>query len=616
MDSLDNSGSVSTNLSWNVVGGDDSDPSVSATDCLEFAFAPSGATGPYGENVDECRPLEVAVPEGATSVTIAASGAWTYNLIEEGQENGPDGTGDISRPTNPSYFTADLNSQNIIPDSCPIASLEGMWSPVTSPTTLTVAVGDTVAVAGDNETFTVTLSQSVDYSVTVPHCTQYGSAEAGKDYTGTSGTLTFLPGDIMLPVTVPTQLDSNSTDDLNFTLVLGAPSVSSVNVQNPGTATIEKVQAALTIYNPDGTPSNDGTVGVGDSVPMTVRLTSPMAVNGNFTLSYDTDYFKVTTDAAGNDVVTPGVTPITPSTGGTQLYLWGVGATSDPDGSKITLDYGDPEAVGTQNQKVAVVGGKDITPQLVLGMDRLERAFIKLTVSQQLELMERLTTGVQEFYAWDIPTLIGTTPEEDSISTAQGGIVPNATTDATKYTVTVNGGVYYAAAVNYTLYGELMELCHLQIREWKAEIKAYNAGRGSINSQVLDNIGWITSKVDASPFFLKNVEARIKTYRSLKNLLDNAGVNSQLAFAKLGYLAIRKTETPTVKSINWEIVTPYQVPGIVPNSAKWLGALEWRAGANTIRRGQRPSDTGNRGIIDFRQGPTWDDYTDVNKEIP
>ena len=46
-----------------------------------------------------------------------------------------------------------------------------------------------------------------------------------------------------------------------------------MNVQNPGTATIEKVPAALTIYNPDGTPSNDGTVGVGDSVPMTVRLT-------------------------------------------------------------------------------------------------------------------------------------------------------------------------------------------------------------------------------------------------------------------------------------------------------------------------------------------------------
>ena len=53
-------------------------------------------------------------------------------------------------------------------------------------------------------------------------------------------------------------------------------------------------------------------------------------MDGTFTLSYDTDYFKVTTDAAGDDVVTPGVTPITPSTGGTQLYLWGVGADLRP----------------------------------------------------------------------------------------------------------------------------------------------------------------------------------------------------------------------------------------------------------------------------------------------
>ena len=209
---------------------------------------------------------------------------------------------------------------------------------------------DTVAVAGDNETFTVTLSQAVNYTVTVPYNTVAGSAEAGKDYTGTSGTLTFLPGDIMLPVTVPTQLDSNSTGDLYFNLVLGTPTVgsggpSTINIQSPGTATIETVQAALTIFNPDGTPSVDGAVDAGGSAPMTVQLTSPAAVDGTFTLSYDADYFKVTTDAAGDDVVTPSVTPITPSTGGTQLYLWGVAPTTDPDGSQITLDYGDPDAV-------------------------------------------------------------------------------------------------------------------------------------------------------------------------------------------------------------------------------------------------------------------------------
>ena len=53
-------------------------------------------------------------------------------------------------------------------------------------------------------------------------------------------------------------------------------------------------------------------------------------------LDYDTNYFMVTTDAAGNNVVTPDSTTFTASTGGTQFYLWGEDPTSDPNGSQIT----------------------------------------------------------------------------------------------------------------------------------------------------------------------------------------------------------------------------------------------------------------------------------------
>ena len=38
-------------------------------------------------------------------------------------------------------------------------------------------------------------------------------------------------------------------------------------------------------------------------MPMMVRLTSPVVVDGTFMLRYDTDCFKITTDAAGNNVV-------------------------------------------------------------------------------------------------------------------------------------------------------------------------------------------------------------------------------------------------------------------------------------------------------------------------
>ena len=77
-------------------------------------------------------------------------------------------------------------------------------------------------------------------------------------------------------------------------------------------------------------------------------------MDGQFTLSYDTDYFwKVTTDAMGYDVVTPDDTTLTPSTGGTQLYLWGVDGTPYPTGSQITLNYveGDPETVAVDHEE-------------------------------------------------------------------------------------------------------------------------------------------------------------------------------------------------------------------------------------------------------------------------
>ena len=215
----DNQGSVSAEVSWDVGGGSEQTYDVVATDCVDFALCQAGPPGQTEKTVDSCRPIEVSVPSGATSVNISASGTWSYNIDQDPGNLPAGGTGE-SVPTYPEYRTACLNSQNIIPDSCPIASLEGMWNPVTS-LTPTVAVGDTAAVAGDAETFTVTLSQKVNYTVTVPYNTQDGTAAAGTDYTTTSGTLTFPAGQVIQTFTVPTQVDPGSTGDLNFTL--GAP---------------------------------------------------------------------------------------------------------------------------------------------------------------------------------------------------------------------------------------------------------------------------------------------------------------------------------------------------------------------------------------------------------
>ena len=196
-----------------------------------------------------------------------------------------------------------------------------------------------------------------------------GTAVAGTDYdaSDSSGTLTFSAGQTSQTITVDTDLGDGTTGgDLNFFVQLSDPSLANNGpaavkfINSKSTGLIEAVSGSLTIYNPDGTASNDGTVEVGDCVPMVVQLASPAAADGKFTLNYDSDYFTVTTDAAGNDVVTPGQTQVTVTSGGTQFYLWGVGATSDPSGAQITLEYGDPEQAGDANAKVGNPSGYQV----------------------------------------------------------------------------------------------------------------------------------------------------------------------------------------------------------------------------------------------------------------
>ncbi|MBL1211091.1 Calx-beta domain-containing protein, partial [Geminocystis sp. GBBB08] len=75
-----------------------------------------------------------------------------------------------------------------------------------------------------NLTYTVTLSQVSSQTVTVQYATANGTAIAGSDYTATSGTLTFSPGQISKTITIPILNDSVNEFDENFNLTLSNPS--------------------------------------------------------------------------------------------------------------------------------------------------------------------------------------------------------------------------------------------------------------------------------------------------------------------------------------------------------------------------------------------------------
>ena len=71
--------------------------------------------------------------------------------------------------------------------------------------------------------FEVKLNQSSQNTVTVQYSTMDGTATAGEDYTATSGTLTFAPGDLTKTISVNIFIDEFLEGDETFTVSLSNP---------------------------------------------------------------------------------------------------------------------------------------------------------------------------------------------------------------------------------------------------------------------------------------------------------------------------------------------------------------------------------------------------------
>lgn len=108
-----------------------------------------------------------------------------------------------------------------------------------------LAVADASVLEGDRGTRTVavavTLSQSSDAVVTVNYATTNGTALAKSDYTATSGTLTFQPGETSRTISVSIKGDRKREADEAF----------SVQLSNAVGATIADGVATVTILNDD-----------------------------------------------------------------------------------------------------------------------------------------------------------------------------------------------------------------------------------------------------------------------------------------------------------------------------------------------------------------------------
>jgi hypothetical protein len=111
---------------------------------------------------------------------------------------------------------------------------------------LSISINDAIVTEGNagtaNVTFQVNLSAPSSQPVTVTFSTANRTASAGSDYVGTSGTLTFDPGETTKTITVA--VDGNDTLELNKTFV--------VNLTSATNAFIADGQGVGTIVNDDG----------------------------------------------------------------------------------------------------------------------------------------------------------------------------------------------------------------------------------------------------------------------------------------------------------------------------------------------------------------------------
>ncbi len=158
-----------------------------------------------------------------------------------------------------------------------------------------------------NLTFTVTLSTSSASTVTVQYATANGTAVAPGDYTATSGTLTFTPGQISKTVNVPIVGDSAVEADETFTLNLSNPTNAVLSVASgTGTITNDDFSADLGV-----TMTATPIVAVGASASYQVSITNngPTATTG----AKITDVLPsgTTLDAAASSAGCTGTTTVT-----------------------------------------------------------------------------------------------------------------------------------------------------------------------------------------------------------------------------------------------------------------------------------------------------------------
>ena len=143
----------------------------------------------------------------------------------------PDGWGDV-RLTLPGNRACSANNAVCMPDGRQLSNSPS--ATISGPAALSIADATANENSDSGLNFVVSLDRVSTLTVTVDYATSDGTATAGHDYTATSGTLTFNPGDAAKSINVP--LLDDAVDDGGETMTVTLSNASNARIAD-GTAT-------------------------------------------------------------------------------------------------------------------------------------------------------------------------------------------------------------------------------------------------------------------------------------------------------------------------------------------------------------------------------------------
>jgi hypothetical protein len=209
---------------------------------------------------------------------------------------------------------------------------------------LTVSVADPAPVTEGNAgtspaVFTVSLSAPSNHPVTVGYYTSGGTATSGSDYTSTSGTLTFSPGQTTATIPVSVFGDTVYEGNETFNLYLTQPANALLG-RGVGTATIvnDDPSVSLSVGDASVLEGNSGLIGAIFTVTLSAASTQTVTVN------YATA--PGTATAGGDYQSSAGVLTFAPGQTSQTVTVWVVGDTVQELSETFTLNLSSPVNAG------------------------------------------------------------------------------------------------------------------------------------------------------------------------------------------------------------------------------------------------------------------------------